>query len=260
MVVSLASFPARIDHVWIPIETMLRQDQAPDRIVLVLSDDEFTSRELPHKLVDQQRRGLEILWVQHSARSLNKLVPTRLVYPDATIITVDDDAAYEPWVVSALTAHSREHPGTVIGHRGWAIRHDALGIVPYNDWTRATPDTPAEQVFLVGVGGILYPPGALPMDLLVDTDLARRLCPTADDVWFWALARVAGAPSRCLGRTSHRELRQQAHTPQLHAINRGRRQNDVQLARVIEHFGIPLTREPDRTENGSSERTPPAVE
>jgi hypothetical protein len=241
VIVSLTSYPARIAHAWIAIETMLRQDQPPDRIVLVLADEEFPARTVPRSLQRQQRRGLEILWTPRNGRSHDKLVPTRLAHPDATIITIDDDAAYKPWVVGRLTARARELPGAVLGHRGWTItcRDDAL--LPYRTWERASAATPASRVFLTGVGGTLYPPGSLPIDLLADTDLAQRLCPTADDVWFWALARVAGSPTHCLGLDSHRLRPEQARSPQLSTINRDQGQNDVQLARVIEHFGSLLS-------------------
>jgi hypothetical protein len=96
-------------------------------------------------------------------------------------------------------------------------------------------------VFLTGVGGILYPPDLLPVDLLTDADLATTLCPTADDVWFWAVARCAGVPCECLGLESFRPCPQQADTPELQTINLGQGQNDVQLSRVIDHFGLTFT-------------------
>jgi hypothetical protein len=79
---------------------------------LVLADEKFPSRTLPRKLVQQQRRGLEILWVTRDSGSFDKLIPTRLAYPDAIIVTVDDDAMYARWLVSRLTAYFRRHPDT----------------------------------------------------------------------------------------------------------------------------------------------------
>ena len=232
----MTSFPARIRHAWIPIETILRQDLPVDRIVLVLAEDEFPTRHLPRPLLDQVGRGLEIIWTPSNARSHNKLLPTRLAYPSATIVTVDDDARYEPWAVSRLVAAARRHPGTIVGHRGWEVDRDGSGFGPYVDWEEASDDTPADEVFLTGVGGILYPPDLLPIELLTDAELATSLCPTADDVWFWAVARVAGVPAHCTGLESYRPLRQQARTPELLTINRDQGQNDVQLARVVAHF------------------------
>jgi len=237
VVVTLTSFPARIEHAWIAIETLFRQDPTPDRIVLVLADGAFPSRALPRKLVQQQRRGLEVLWVAGDSGSFDKLIPTRLVYPDAVLVTVDDDAMYAPWVVSCLTAHSRLHPGTVVGHRGWELGRDDRGPLPYVDWAVASRDTPAERVFLTGVGGVLYPPRVLPIELLADVDLARNLCPTNDDVWFWAVARVAGVPVHCLGLESCSPVLRLVGTPRLEVLNRAQGQFDVQFARVLEYFG-----------------------
>jgi hypothetical protein len=182
------------------------------------------------------RRGLEIIWAPVNAHSHNKLIPVRLAYPSATIVTVDDDALYEPWAIAKLTEYAREHPCTIVGHRGWEIDRRNGRFAPYVDWREATSDTPGGDVFLTGVGGILYPPDALPVDVLTDVELATTLCPTADDVWFWAVARAAGVPAHCLGLDSCRPLRQQTRTPELLTINRTQGQNDVQLARVLEHF------------------------
>jgi hypothetical protein len=237
VVVSLTSHPARIEHAWIAIETVFRQTLVPDRIVLVLAEDAFSSRALPRRIVRQQRRGLEIVWVDRDGGSFDKLVPTRLAYPDAAIITVDDDAMYMPTLVARLTAHAERHPGTVVGTRGWEIEHGVRGPVRYNAWPRATRDTPSERLFLTGVGGILYPPDALPIPLLTDRDLATSLCPTNDDIWFWAVARAAGVPSECLGLSARRAILRQARTPRLEAVNRGEGQFDVQFARVLEYFG-----------------------
>lgn len=240
VVVSLTTHPARIDHVWIPIETMLRQEQTPDRVVLVLSDAEFATRDVPRKLIEQQRRGLEILWTPQDGRSRLKLVPTRFAYPDATIVTVDDDCYFEPWVVSRLVADAREHSDTVIGHRGREIQRARTGLAAYNDWVKASPATPSERVFLTGVGGVLYPPGALPPELLADDALAAELCPTNDDIWFWALARVGRTPARCLGLSSYRPLGRQRHAPRLETVNLAGGANDIQFAAVIKHFGLHL--------------------
>ena len=36
-------------------------------------------------------------------------------------------------------------------------------------------------------GGVLYPPGSLYKDVL-NEELFMKLCPTADDIWFWSMA------------------------------------------------------------------------
>lgn len=247
VVVSLTSFPERIAHAWIPIETMLRQERPPDRVVLVLSEVEFPSRELPRKLVDQQRRGLEVLWIADNHRQYNKLIPVRLAFPDAAVITIDDDMRYEPWLVSRLVDAARHEPGTVIGHRGWEVQHGPDGLAPYSTWPAATPESPSERVLLTGVGGVLYPPGTLPVDLVADMDLAMELCPSADDIWLWAVERVSNVPLRCLGNPSGHLLHRHGGGRRLFSANGAGGQNDVQLARVVRHFGIERSETPRGT-------------
>lgn len=240
VVVSLTSFPARLERAWITIETMLRQDRAVDRVVLVLAEDEFPGRDLPRRIVRQQRRGLEILWTERNHRCFNKLLFTLAAYPDAMVVTVDDDALYEPWLVSRLVAYAEENPGVIVGHRGWEVQRDGDMLAPYIRWPKASLSTPTARVFLTGVGGVLYPPHTLPTDLLDDMTLAGELCPTNDDIWFWAVARTAGIPAHCLGSISFRALRCQGHMPKLETGNRLQGGNDVQFARVFDHFGFPL--------------------
>jgi hypothetical protein len=240
LIVSLTSFPARIEHAWIPIARVLRSDLAPDRVVLVLAEDEFPDRQVPERLRGLQRHGLELLWTPRNTYAYKKLVPTLLAYPEATIVTIDDDVFYEPWMLARLVDESRRRPATVIGHRGWAIDHDAGRLTDYGHWLPAEPTTQAELVFLTGAGGILYPPGLLPIELLQDVDLALELAPTADDVWWWAVERATNAPVHCLGLRSYTPLRRQDHTPKLTDINLQRQRNEEQLTRVIEHFGIEL--------------------
>lgn len=238
VVVSLTSFPARVDKAWIAIESILGQDEPPDQVVLVLAEDEFEGRTLSRNLRRLQRRGVEIRWIPRSLRSYNKLLPVRAAFPDSIIITVDDDVIYQPWAVSRLIASSLAHPGTVIGHRGWELRVEGDRLARYSTWERASSTTPSEHVFLTGVGGVLYPPDLLPGELLSDVEAAARVCPTNDDIWFWAVSRVANVPVSCLGLSSHRSLRRLRGTAKLASVNTGQAQNDAQLARVIEHFGL----------------------
>lgn len=238
LIVSLTSFPARIDHAWIAIESIFQQDLRPSKVVLVLSDEEFPTRELPKRIQLQVQRGLEILWTPRNTRSFQKLLPTRQRYPDATIVTVDDDILYEPWRLRRLVETAETRPGSIIGHRGWVVTKTPSGLAPYVSWSIAGPETPAELTFLTGCGGMLFPPHVLPLDMLLNIDLALELCPLADDIWFWAVARKAGVECYCLGNHGLYSVQRVKHTPALCHSNWGEGQNDVQLAAVIAHFGL----------------------
>lgn len=238
IVVSLTSFPARIHHAWITIETIFQQQRRPAKVALVLAEEEFPHRILPHTIREQEKRGLEILWTARNMRSYKKLLPTRSVYPDATIITVDDDVFYEPWRLEQLILAADQHPGAIVGHRGWALSVSTEGILPYLEWPPADRFTPSDRVLLTGCGGILYPPHSLSEDHLFNYDLAESLCPTADDIWFWAVAKITGTHTLCLGNNNIRPVRHQKKSPALIEINWYQGHNDKQLKNVINYYGL----------------------
>ena len=61
IIISLTSFPKRIDIVWITIESILRQSQKPDEIILWLAEEQFQGIDsLPKSLLELMERGLTI--------------------------------------------------------------------------------------------------------------------------------------------------------------------------------------------------------
>lgn len=64
IVVSLTSYPARIDTVWLTIETLLRQSMKPDELILWLADEQFPSKDLlPKKLISQTKEDCKLNFV-----------------------------------------------------------------------------------------------------------------------------------------------------------------------------------------------------
>ena len=240
-IVALTSYPARIRTVHRTIESLRRQSVAPSRIVLVLSIEEFPERHLPAGLVRLKNTNLEILWTSGNLRSYKKLIPVRAQYPHETIVTVDDDVIYSRDFLGDLVAASKHRPDAIIGHRGWEMSADENGsFIPYQVLPPATPQSPPDLTLLTGVGGIVYPPGSLPGGLLQDADLARAVCPTADDIWFWALARVAGTTTICLGSDPEpfRVIEALRDKEALGYANVLGGQNDAQMERVMGHFQL----------------------
>jgi hypothetical protein len=237
-IVSLTSFPARIQHAWISIETIFQQRRRPAKVVLVLAEEEFPNRVLPQTIRKQEQRGLEILWTARNMRSYKKLIPTRAAYPDATIITIDDDVYYEPWRLERLILAANQNPGAIIGHRGWEISVSDGELLPYINWPPANTFTPEGRILLTGCGGILYPPHSLSDEHLIDYYLAEILCPLADDIWFWIAAKIAGTRNICLGNNYINVVRSQKNSPSLASINWLQGHNDNQLKNVIQFFKI----------------------
>lgn len=232
----MTSFPPRIPHIAAALDGVLRQTYAPRAVVLALADEEFPGRRLPRHLRRLERRGVTVVWTARNGRSFDKLLPVLRLHPDARIVTVDDDKWYRPTFLAELVAASDRRPGTIVGHYGLAMEGQDGRLEYREGWTIAGPDTPAQRVFLIGASGILYPPGSLAPQV-TDLDLAERLCPHGDDHWFFAMGRLAGSPSHCLGTSKPRSVGALEGSPSLSEIN-GNGMNEVQFRAVVEHFGL----------------------
>ncbi|MDR0763178.1 MAG: hypothetical protein LBF01_01600, partial [Bacteroidales bacterium] len=93
LIVSLTTHGKRIYEVYLAIESILRQTLKPNKIILWLSKNKFNENNIPLILKKQQQRGLEIAFCE-DVKSYTKLIPTLQMYPQAVIITVDDDILY----------------------------------------------------------------------------------------------------------------------------------------------------------------------
>lgn len=238
LIVSLTSFPARIHDVWITIESIFWQDVKPCKVILVLSIDEFPLRSIPDTLIDQCSRGLEILWVEGNLRSYNKLIPVRRAYPDAQIITIDDDIIYEPWRIAQLMFASNTHQNAIIGHRGWHVAVEDGCLLPYSSWQPIEKKMSGNKVFLTGVGAILYPPSVMDESLLFDMDTALSLSTLADDVWFWAVAVKSNCEIICLGNRHVFQIKFGYSDLALSYHNVALGANDIYLMQVSDKYSL----------------------
>ena len=220
VVVALTSYPQRISSTWRAVETLLRQTMRPQSIVLVLAKEEFPGQQLPLSIRARQRRGLDILWVDSNGKSFDKLIPVMEKHPHSPIITCDDDKYFPKNLVASLIEAHQTHPKAIIGARGWSMRKASSGLaIRYGDnWVRATPGEVGRHLFMPGGNGALYPPGSL-SDGVKDLSQALVMCPTADDIWFWAHATKARTLMVCLGMPAHRPVRSLSKSPALSDIN-----------------------------------------
>ena len=111
IIVSLSSFPKRINNVWITIETIMEQTKQPKKIILWLAEDLFPNKEadLPKNLLKLKKYGLEIqfcedLWPH------KKYFFSMKKYPDDIIVTVDDDVLYPDNMLEQLWKIHQKYP------------------------------------------------------------------------------------------------------------------------------------------------------
>ena len=235
VIASMTTYPPRIKSAWISIETLLRQTVRPVKLLLVLSIEEFPTQKLPFRIRAQTRRGLEILWIDRTSGSYDKLIPVRKAFPGIAIVTFDDDKYFPPTTMANIYAASLSNPESIIGTRGWIIRDDDGQIRYGSNWLRAEPGSKGRHLFTPGGNGCLYPPNSL-SPTVDDIALALDLCPTADDIWFWFAAQQAHATFYCLGMKAHRSVHSQQKSPALAEVNKS--QNEVQFNKLKERFGL----------------------
>jgi len=238
IVVSLTTYDKRLDVVYLAIASIMRQTLRPNRIVLWLAK-EFKHQRLPATLNMLQKRGLEIRYCDE-IRSYKKLIPSLETFPDATVITIDDDIIYDFELIDRLVRSHLREPQTVWGMRVSEITFDKNGeISPYKKWIPGKTDHESPMNFATGVGGVLYPPHVF-SDEILDRDKFLTLAPTADDLWFKAMeiacdVKVKKAPSKTASGEDYKNGIV-PHSSGLAAVNVDKGGNDAIIRALSSYF------------------------
>ncbi len=196
VIVSLTSFPAAIPYAIPTIKSILAGTVLPDKVVLYLTYAQFERGEVPAELSELENENpiFEIRNYDRDIRSYRKLIPALKDFPDAIIVTVDDDTCYHPDMLKDLLLLYEQYPECVLAHRAKRILPDK----PYGKWPKlrwyhflVNRFKLSCDIIQTGVGGVLYPPHSLKAEML-DEELFTQLAPTTDDIWFWAAAVANG--------------------------------------------------------------------
>jgi hypothetical protein len=197
LIISLTSYPRRYPLLTLTLKSLIDQTVKADKLILWIADNDFKS--LPEEIWQLTSKGLEIQRC-HDLKSANKLVHALRIYPDAFIVTADDDLYYPPnWLETLIRSYDALDPA-VVGTRAHIARYGKDGYaLPYATWKydtdRTVIDSQQEALFLTGVGGILYPPRCMHEEVLNEGAL-MRLCPRADDIWFFGMQELSGVKRR----------------------------------------------------------------
>lgn len=245
VVVSLTSYGKRIYDVYLAIESIMQGSIKPNRILLWLSEEEFSNKVLPQTLQKQVERGLEIRFCK-DIKSYKKLIYTLKEFPNACTITIDDDLIYNFDLVENLVAAHKTVPNCIWANRIHEMTYNENGsLKSYLQWYFMVNHDcrNKKNIFFTGVGGVLYPPNSLHKEVFND-DVFLDICPTADDVWFNAMARLKGTEIRkSYTHSSKGEdflVNESLQSEGLCAINNNPNdcQNDKQIKAVFENYSI----------------------
>lgn len=243
VIVSLTSFPAAISYATQAVKSILAGSVLPDKIVLYLTFSQFGDIGIPEDLIILEKNNpiFEIRNYPLEIRSYRKLIPALQDFPDATIVTIDDDVYYHKNMLRDILRLHEQYPKAVLAHRAKLMKPDK----PYREWKKYRwyhfIFKRINSSFLniqTGVGGVLYPPHSLKKELL-DVSLFTKIAPTTDDIWFWAAAVANDTPIIPVpfGHNKPRGLKKPKELS-LKTVNfkSGIDNNSAALCAILEHF------------------------
>lgn len=242
LIVSLTSYPPRYATLSKALRSLLSQDVRADRTILWLAqrDEEL----LPAEVRELQQHGLEIRTCP-DLRSYKKIVPALQAFPEAFIVTADDDLYYPRDWLTKLVGGFVPAEKVIVCVRAHRPERDGSGFRPYPSWhwEYVTVGEIRGDLFPTGGAGALYPPGSLAPEA-TDVNAFTELCPTADDVWLYCMAKRAGSRHRQVGGRFPLINWDGTQEDGLEHVNvlEG---NDRQLARVWQRYCADLEQHPD---------------
>ncbi len=198
MLISLTSFPARLPYIATSLSSLVLQKASEDRVVLWLGREQF-----PHGVDDipepirsfsTDKGGAVEFRFTEDIRSFTKLIPALEEFPEETIITVDDDVAYDPQTIKILREAHKKNPKAIFAHSVSDL-YKCDGKWHRTTGTFGFHTSPQPLRMMLGIGAVLYPPHSIDA-LACKRELFQKLCPTNDDIWFWYCAAKRGTPIR----------------------------------------------------------------
>ena len=246
LIISLTSFPARMKYIEFTLFSLIQQTIRPEKIILWLSEKEFPDKKnnIPSNIFRYESFGLEIRFVKENYKSFNKLVFALKEFPDYSIVTIDDDVFYKADCLELLFSTHKSFPTDIISNKIRKISFTKKNIDPYSKWKMPKSGGSSFLNFLLGYGGVLYPPNSLHTDSINDS-LFLKLSPNADDIWFYSMALLAKTkirkPKYFFSKSyplDYQLTNEWENIPELIKINISENKNDSQLKIVLTHYSI----------------------
>jgi len=186
VIVSLTTIESRLNKVHITLRSVMNQLVKPEKIVLWINEND--KNKIPKSLEILTGDLLEIKYTTHRS-SHKKLLPTLELFPDKVIVTCDDDLIYEnTWLEKLYQTHLK-YPKDIICNKARQIAVDENNkALDYKYWGYTDKNNFIKNL-AIGEGGILYPPHSLHPQI-TDYELALKLAPKNDDLWFKAMALI----------------------------------------------------------------------
>ncbi len=241
IIISLTSFPKRIDTLWLTIETLFRQSVKPDEIILWLAESQFNGMSsLPNSLLRMQERGLTIRFCD-DLRSHKKYYFVLKEHPKDLVILADDDMFYPHDTIKKLLQLHEQYPKDICCITAQVIEPEFTAAPSL--WRNPRIDEHywqhSNQLQTFTGSGTLIPPDALAGEVF-DKDVFQSICPYADDLWITYMAYKKGTKISTLKRWRAFPISiYGTAADSLYYINAEQNQNDVQWQNLLNKYGVP---------------------
>ena len=195
VILSLTTYPRRMDTLPIVIESLLRQTIKPTSFQLWLAEEQYPDKgSLLRDMKPYMDRGLEVLFCD-DLKSHKKYYYAMKNNPDAIVVTVDDDIIYPETMLEGLLKKHKENPDCVVAHRAHQMRIVNGAVLPYNKWNIRAKGCADPDLYLCATGcaGCLYPPDLL-SDEVFNKEVFIEICFYADDLWLKCMEYINKTP------------------------------------------------------------------
>lgn len=243
--VTLTTYPARIESAYYAIYSILDQSVRPNKIILTLIKEEFPNgeKDLPIEIQTLKEKGLEIIWGDENLRPHNKYFYSMQKYPNALIITIDDDILYPHDTIEKLINCYKKFPNSIS-----ALHTDKFNISNnrLDNYSKAIIGfnqeifIPKHDLLAEGYAGILYPASILPKETF-RKDLILQCAPIADDIWLKCIELKYNIPVVCASNKHNVQVLIDYQSNALFLLNRRKDYNDEQLRNTQEALNISIT-------------------
>ena len=183
IIVSLTSYPSRLQKLHYVIRSLLHQKMSPYKIILYLGSDTKDS-DIPYSLKKLQKYNFEIKKNYEDLKPHKKYFYAMQEFSNKIIITVDDDLIYDKNLISDLYNSYKKYPNCVSARRVHKMTEKDNKIESYNNllWEYKNELNPSHSLLATGCGGVLYPAHIFPKETFNKDDI-KKYCLNTDDIW-----------------------------------------------------------------------------
>lgn len=246
LIVSLTTIPERIDRVYLVIETLLQQSVKPDYLILWLSESDFSDEYLKSKnratrrLLKQENRGLKIEFCK-DIRSYKKIIYTLKRYPEAIVVSADDDLYFPKNWLKELYESYIENPEYVHCHMARSIKKSTENsLLPHYQWLGYFDkfQGPSKNIFPGTGAGCLFPPGSLHPEVF-NEKVFLKISLYHDDAWFKAMTLLNGFQTKRVKPIStHPQSIRKTQSKSLRTVNIEQGQFEPQIEAIFKKYDL----------------------